>query len=104
MSYTGALDPLRIKFAWCISLKLFDPVVRYGQQPNPGYEAENEEPPNAPGCISLKLFDPVVRYGQQPNPGYEAENEEPPNAPYAKFCIIAVARAVRTSTLVSHPK
>ncbi|NEO79894.1 hypothetical protein [Moorena sp. SIO4G3] len=26
----------------CISLKLFDLVVRYGQQPNQGLEAENE--------------------------------------------------------------
>ncbi|NEQ08096.1 MAG: hypothetical protein F6K37_19725 [Moorea sp. SIO4E2] len=31
-----------------ISFLLFDTVVRYGQQHNPGYEAENDRPPNAP--------------------------------------------------------
>ncbi|NEP55009.1 MAG: hypothetical protein F6K65_42010 [Moorea sp. SIO3C2] len=33
----------------CISEKLFDPaVVRYGQQPKPGYEAKHEAPSEAP--------------------------------------------------------
>ncbi|NEQ88001.1 MAG: hypothetical protein F6K26_50985 [Moorea sp. SIO2I5] len=42
----------------CISLKLFDKVVRYGAGClNPGYEAENETPPNTPYATTTTAFE-----------------------------------------------
>ncbi|NEP67395.1 MAG: hypothetical protein F6K37_21620 [Moorea sp. SIO4E2] len=36
---------------------MFDPaVVRYGQQPNPGYEAKHEGPPKAPYATPCSLL------------------------------------------------
>ncbi len=52
----GFLLPNYVKVLGCISFLFFDKVVRYGASClNPGYEAENEAPPNAPYATFLQI-------------------------------------------------
>ncbi|WP_293117348.1 hypothetical protein [Moorena sp. SIO3E8] len=44
MPYWLLPTPYSLLPTGCISLLLFDTVVRYGQQHNPDYEAKNEGP------------------------------------------------------------